>query len=238
MTSHTPGVADRKSVWSAIYSHASGFSIPLWELSMRRVNLFSFYKLGACLSPLRLVGWFERDLASRILVSAQQQLTKLGEEALASIKVLSRSAAGIRVDIDESFGDLYKLGRVSPDDEERLAKSIGEFEAILEAQTPTEYIYAIEQVRGFSMPILVDSADQNLSAQTLARLPSDVKRDIQEAGRCLAFELPTAAGIHTMRAFEKTLRRFYEERCLVDAGHKDIYKLIEELKAFRRGPPE
>jgi hypothetical protein len=52
---------NRKVDWFAVYSHASGFSIPLRGLNMRRFNVFSFYKLGACLAPLDFLDWLSRS---------------------------------------------------------------------------------------------------------------------------------------------------------------------------------
>jgi hypothetical protein len=111
-----------------------------------------------------------------------------------------------------------------------LTKGIGDFEAILKAKLPTEHTYTVEQVRGFSMPILVDGADENLSPATLAAIGEDARKDIKQAGRCLAFEIPTAAGIHMMRAFEKVFRKFYKACTAKDGGTTDIYKLIKDLR--------
>jgi hypothetical protein len=222
--------AHRKVDWFAVYSHASGFSIPLRGLSMRRINVFSFYKLGACVAPLRLIGWLESDMAHEVLFAAEQQLRKLREEKLSSMQVLTGPAITISVDIDAAYKQLAKGGRVYGDEEKILLKSVGEFETILEAQTPTEHTYAIDQLRGYSMPILVDGADQNLSPKTITAVGEEVKKDIQEAGRCLAFELPTAAGIHMMRAFEKVLRKFYRAFTGKIEERTDIHTLIDRLR--------
>jgi hypothetical protein len=58
----------------AVYSHASGPSIPLRGLSMGRINVFSFYKLGASVAPLRLIGRPESNLAHEVLFAAQRNL--------------------------------------------------------------------------------------------------------------------------------------------------------------------
>lgn len=221
----------RKVGWFAVYSDASGFSIPLRGLGMRRLNIYSFYELGACLGALRLVGSLDDELSGEILIAAQRQLRKLVQgEDFPIIKILSLPAAGIQVDIDAASKQMGKRGRIWGDEETLLLKSVNEFETILKAHLPTEHTYTIEQLRGFSMPILVDSAEQNFSPTTISRVGDEVKKDIQQAGRCLAFELPTAAGIHMMRAFEKVFRRFYEASAGKDSGTTDIYKLIKDLR--------
>ena len=42
------------------------------------------------------------------------------------------------------------------------------------------------------------------------RLPNDAIADTNQAGRCLAFELPTAAGFHIARATEATIKRYMD----------------------------
>ncbi|MGA2630076.1 MAG: DUF4145 domain-containing protein [Terriglobia bacterium] len=223
----------RKADWFAVYSDASGFSIPLRGLKMRRFNVFSFYKLGACLAPLRLLDWLaESELAHEILFTAKNHLDKLRSESFPSMQVLSGPASAISVAIDEAYPRLAKIGRVGSAEQGFLTKSVEEFETVLKAQTPTEHTYTVEQLRGFSMPILVDGAEQNFSPVTILRVGDEVKKDIQEAGRCLAFELPTAAGIHMMRAFEKVFRQFYKVSTGNEPGHIDIFKLIKELRDF------
>jgi hypothetical protein len=42
------------------------------------------------------------------------------------------------------------------------------------------------------------------------RVPADALADTNQAGRCLAFNLPTAAGFHIARAVEAVIRRYME----------------------------
>lgn len=239
MSTEQAPITRRKVEWFAVYSDASGFSIPLRELEMRRLNIYSFYELGACLGALRLVGSLGSDLAGEVIIAAQRQLRKLvhGED-FPVIKILSLPASGIQVDIEEASKQMARTERIWGDEERLLLKSIDEFETILKAHLPTEHTYTIEQIRGFSMPILVDSAEQNFSTTTIIRIGEEVEKDIQQAGRCLAFELPTAAGIHMMRAFEKVFRQFYKACTGKDAGTTDIYKLIKDLRDHSTADPK
>lgn len=49
-----------------------------------------------------------------------------------------------------------------------------------------------------------------LSGKTFSRLSLLTQYDLREAARCVAFELPTAAAFHTLRATENVLRDFYK----------------------------
>ena len=120
-----------KVEWFAVYSHASAYSVPLGGLQMRLFNVFSFYKLGACLGALRLIGSLEREVAHEVMSTAYMQLRKLGEEKFASLEILSLPASGIKVDIDEARKMMGEGSYVHQEDAERIIKSVNEFEAIL-----------------------------------------------------------------------------------------------------------
>lgn len=67
----------------------------------------------------------------------------------------------------------------------------------------------ITQIGGYSMPLLVRSAEANIPEDVIKAMDEEAKKDFREAGRCLAFELPTACAYHTMRAVEKLVRIYY-----------------------------
>ena len=205
---------------------------------MRRLNVLPFYKLGASLGPLRLLEWLERDTAWEILFSARDLLRTLRTDRSLRLEIITSAISGLEIDIDEAYEKLSHDDRISEDQQARITKALEEFETIFEAQVPIEYTYLIEQLRGYSMPLLVDSAEQNFTPTLLASIGSEVIKDIREAGRCLAFELPTAAGIHMMRAFEKVFRRFYRASLGNEPGTSDIFRLIKNLQDDPRSDPK
>lgn len=73
---------------------------------------------------------------------------------------------------------------------------------------------------------------------TFQKLPDIARIDFQEAGKCIAFELPTAAAFHLMRGTEATLRQFYLET--VKRGRVDPLiwgPMVKHLRARRSPPP-
>jgi len=225
-----PWAARSRVSSSAAHSDTGGSSIPLEDLKMRWVNLFSIYELGACLGPLRLVGLLESNQAREVLFAAQQQLRNLRERELASLEILAHSASGISAAVDEATTQLGESGRVSGDEERLLSAGLREFETILAAQGPTLHSLVLAQLRGFSMSILIERAEENFSPEVIRIVECEAKKDIQEAGRCLAFELPTAAGIHLMRAFGKVLRRYFERLTGESSEGTDTLTMIERLR--------
>lgn len=57
---------------------------------------------------------------------------------------------------------------------------------------------------------LLDDVTSLFAPSTYDILPDLTRFDFQQAGRCIAFELPTAAAFHILRATEGCLRFYYE----------------------------
>ncbi|MDX6402921.1 MAG: hypothetical protein QOH70_376 [Blastocatellia bacterium] len=66
-------------------------------------------------------------------------------------------------------------------------------------------IFCVEDVGTHSTSKLLKHAHRNLPSAVVARLDSETKNDLDEAGRCLGFDRPTAAGFHTLRAVERVI---------------------------------
>lgn len=56
---------------------------------------------------------------------------------------------------------------------------------------------------------LLEDVPNLFSPSVFSNLPELARFDFTEAGRCIAFELPTAAAFHLLRATEMELRHFY-----------------------------
>ena len=68
-------------------------------------------------------------------------------------------------------------------------------------------------------------------------LPDIAKYDFIEAGKCIAFELPTAAAFHLLRGTEAVLRHFYCS--IVKRGRVEILwgPMVEHLRKRKTPPP-
>jgi hypothetical protein len=69
--------------------------------------------------------------------------------------------------------------------------------------------YHVTRKGAFNLALLVKDATAIFSDEVQAGMDSDEQYDIIQAGRCLAFEVPTAAAFHIFRATESVMRRYY-----------------------------
>jgi hypothetical protein len=82
------------------------------------------------------------------------------------------------------------------------------FKVALHAELGVMHSYFVTQKGGFDTISLLYFGE-NLFPQELASKVPEAIFDAREAGKCLAFELPTACGFHIFRATESVLRKYY-----------------------------
>ena len=90
-----------------------------------------------------------------------------------------------------------------------ISDATKEFETILAAELQALDTYFISQKGIYSTPDLIESADKALDETVRKTISTEALKDFGQAGRCLAFDLPTAAGFHAMRATESVLRQYH-----------------------------
>ena len=79
----------------------------------------------------------------------------------------------------------------------------------LESELAVQQVYHPTRKRAFNLDLLVANATAIFSDDVQAEMDADEQDNIVQAGRCLAFEIPTAAAFHIFRAAESVMRRYY-----------------------------
>jgi hypothetical protein len=84
---------------------------------------------------------------------------------------------------------------------------------------------------------LLEDPGRLFPSGVFTELSETARLDVAEGFRCLAFELPTAAAFHLMRAVEESLRRFY--LAVVKRGRVKplLWKPMLDQLSKRRTPP-
>jgi hypothetical protein len=188
---------------------------------MQRVNEYRFYELGKKIggiakiedsTPYRDV-WLE-------LWEARMALDLLREDAVsfriclpAIDEVINRINQMVPMDFKDAMEKLNKANIDPPATigfaYYNLSEALKAFEPVLSAECTALDTYVISQKRGYSTPDLVDRSEVMLPKQTVELLDDTIIGDIRSAGRCLAFDAPTAAGFHVLRAIEAVMARSY-----------------------------
>lgn len=89
-----------------------------------------------------------------------------------------------------------------------IRQSLTSFKTVLEAEFQTAATYLVTERRGYDIQSLIERAQVIFPEELIRKVPSALF-DIQEAGKCIAFALGTAAGFHLMRALETVICSYW-----------------------------
>jgi hypothetical protein len=180
---------------------------------MLRVDGYRFYDLGVRLHPLATIT--DESLVAEVWFQIYQ-----AKDSLRSVftDFPLRVSRGTAVKLEAA------LVRVLPDDlteakwaeEEtvgsrafQIRQATVELETLLAAELRTFDTYFVSQKGSFSTPDLIDNAEIMLPEGIRQHLSANAIEDIRQSGKCLAFNLGTAASFHIARATEDVIRSYY-----------------------------
>jgi hypothetical protein len=179
---------------------------------MLRLSLSYFYDLARSLEPIRRLNagdklqgvWpdvygaenaLRQFLAIEWLWGSIKSSYSLGNALLSSLANLRQQ------DIET-----YELNYY---DTYTIQGSLAAYEPVLRADLSVTDTYFVTRKGGYDTLALIQNAEVLCPAALNNHVP-DAIPDLREAGKCLAYELCTAAGIHVLRAFELVLKAYFK----------------------------
>lgn len=137
----------------------------------------------------------------------------------------------------ESSADLRENRAVTAQERSDLRSAAQNVRATMLAEAEGKLAYIAEDKR-YSVQILIDDVSKLMAQGVFQALPEIAKFDFNEAGKALAFDLPTAAAFHILRGTESVLRDSYER--LVRRNRipepRMWYAMVSDLRTKSNGP--
>ncbi len=184
---------------------------------MIKINVFYFFGVSISLSALRalnantkysdaaatlnMVKWVMTGLLSGELYNFKtslnagtQFLTIISDHNDKAMAQLEQSPAG---------EDLLGWGAT------QIVTALDQYIPLLRAEMEVADTYFVRPKGGFDTTQLVENGVSIFPGGLDSKVP-EVVDDCNAAARCIAFELPTAAGFHLHRVNEAVLRRYYD----------------------------
>jgi hypothetical protein len=96
-----------------------------------------------------------------------------------------------------------------------IQRDFSKFEAVLLAALQSADLYYVMPKGAFDTQALTEGGAALFPADLKIKAP-DAIADVAAAARCIAFELPTAAAFHLLRATEAVLRHYFDEKAGAD----------------------
>jgi hypothetical protein len=187
---------------------------------MKQIQLFDYYVLGKAVEPLFhfkpetpiMTAGFDVLAAYRQL----KEVVKSDSVFLPGTRTAARTLKDILVKhfgetledgfpislVEETKGSLGKRAEI-------IAAAAKSFETVFDSESPRMAIFWVEKKGIYQTEDLIDHADMHLPDSVRNYLSTQAKVDLIAAGRCLAFNLPTATAFHVWRALEVTFGEYY-----------------------------
>lgn len=197
---------------------------------MKETNLAIFYHVGRCYTGMNFLDTMRPTLADpvklldalRLLNGPDLWLKDFLTETEGVEMPDSRAAAiTLRKTIGGLFGDLVaalpniKTGAVKDAVVEsptlaRFQAELKRFEEAFLRECKQLDVFTVTPKGLYSTRALIERAETKFPANLVKVMPEKTIWDLKEAGRCLAFELPTACAFHICRATEALMVAYYE----------------------------
>jgi len=216
---------------------------------MKRINRYDLYTLACEFYPLKQItredqpandfflDFFAVNRAVRRLLSGKP--IKLSVSRPAAQELVNRLKQ-----IEENYFLDPETNKITyPDDDVviggyeiiGLKQSLENFEHVLKAELEASASYDVPQRAIYNTEDLIERADMMFPDSVRDSLNNEARGDFRAAGRCLAFNLPTASGFHIARAVERVLWDYYVRFTSDKVGKKTMGTLVGELKKLTGG---
>ena len=167
---------------------------------------FPYIFVGTCLRFLQdyREGWLAKGYG-KALENIDYFLNSLDSLELHVTKRASDPLVRIRDQIREKPED-YELTK---EDAKALTDAADDVRKTFEAETSGVFAYVVTDKR-LDIQKLLGKVELLFSPEVFELCPEIAKYDFAEAGKCIAYERPTAASFHILRGTESVLRLFYK----------------------------
>jgi hypothetical protein len=215
---------------------------PLGDGYMKETNLNIFYHLGAAVSSLYAAISVEKkvwDLFSEIYFAHEWVSTFLKEtEDFKALLEDSRVSAGTLLGFSEGLINDMRSGNADRNITQAEVSALGYSKEQLESNFERECrklpVFTVTPKALYDTRRLMEKTEEQFPENVRKVLPLGMLYDLHQAGRCLAFDTPTACAFHIFRATETLIRRYYEVLAGKPWPHqkRDWFSYIEELNKF------
>jgi len=172
---------------------------------MKTVTPIKYYNLGSILRYLldAKQGW---RVKGDIFIYSNLKALITGVDELQ----LPVSAMGLRTlrNLEVQLKAVPDGEKLTLEQQKALNTAARGFREVIAAELRSLIVYTLVPKR-YPSDVLLSKVGTLLAANIFSSLTTIAQFDLEEAGKCIAFERPTAAAFHILRATEATLKDFY-----------------------------
>jgi hypothetical protein len=207
------------------------------------IHGYYLYTLGSQLHPVTEIPWNTATWANVFfpILRAMPALNELLHQSIYQVRTCRQDGLEL-IQAMEALKD--RASKANPDDKAdamevwKLVDKTTKFEAVLRAELGTTPMYYVSPKNNMDVAGLISFGHLSFPGDLASKAPEAIP-DAQQAAKCIAFELSTAAGFHLHRANESVLRRYFDH--VAGAEHRpesrNIGDYLNKLGQLNKGDP-
>lgn len=178
---------------------------------MQLVNFHYFYGLSKALQELNYLAPEQPILSNwAALYNAEVALRAFLTNQLLPPEASRESGDALVALIDKLTSDAIRLEPISSLEVTQIKAALSVFENVLEGEYRIKTIFSLSKKGLYSLNELVYRGE-HLVPESLHEVMPEIVRDLRDACRCIAFEVPTAAAFHLFRSTESAVKAYIAE---------------------------
>ncbi len=173
---------------------------------MEKKSIEPYFTFGTCVRYLQDVEAGRKIFGdSYVLPNITRFLGELDQLGLTVTSIAARDLRQFKTKLEKLTDKSSQLSQQQADD---LTNIIFTLRKTLQAELQTLEAFIVTPKR-FDIDKLLNDVGSLMAPGVFRALPPITQYDLSEAGNCIAFDRPTAAAFHLLRATEAVLRHFY-----------------------------
>jgi len=176
---------------------------------MQRIDLAYLYEFSVFFNNIHSIDeYWSKDRTIKTLKLCEKELKTIMYHSIYSpyLTICLNPAMALFDELDEFY---KKINAPLPKNIDLLQYLAREFETVLKSALANLPAYIVTTKGGYDINILTLEPYKAFPSLLLHTIPH-AKYDVEQAARCLAFDVPTAAAFHLHRVNEIVLHRYWE----------------------------
>ncbi|HXX57151.1 MAG TPA: hypothetical protein VEI96_04060 [Thermodesulfovibrionales bacterium] len=198
---------------------------------MKPVSIWSYIWVGTCVRFLQDV----REGLSIHKPGFVMDNIKYFFDNLDSLGLhVTKRASNELEEMRTTFKALPPDAKLTKEQATNLSNIMNKIRNTFTAESSGIYAYIVTEKK-FDVKKLLEAVDKLFTPDVFANCPDIACYDFREAGRCIAFGLPTASAFHILRGTEAVLRQYYKR--FIRPAKVDLTwgQILSELKSKKSG---
>ena len=142
---------------------------------------------------------------------------------------VTRRAAREFISLGKELSETEKDAKLTAEQASKLSLVVTDLRKTLEAEVEGFEAFLISPKR-IDTKKLLECVEELFSPNVFDEIPEIARYDFEQAGKCIAFELPTSAAFHILRGTESVLRHFYCDQVKQKRGSMMWGPIIVDLR--------